>query len=105
MNKIFEVRTSLTVQKNAEFLKDINEEDRQEILDLDLNMGVDIVKEGTITSYIICNDLNIEKMKGILKKNEIEYEVNDVTSQVVSEGKTIDQVVEEDLLKKFSINE
>lgn len=103
MNKIFEVRTSLTVQKNAEFLKDINEEDRQEILDLDLNMGVDIVKEGTITSYIICNDLNIEKMKGILKKNEIEYEVSDVTNQVVNEEKTIDQVVEEDLLKKFDL--
>ena len=53
------MRTSLTVQKNAELLKDMSDEDRQEILELGLTMGVDIVKEGTITSYIICDDLSI----------------------------------------------
>jgi hypothetical protein len=105
MNKIFEMRTSLTVQKNAELLKDMSDEDRQEILELGLTMGVDIVKEGIITSYIICDDLSIEKMKSILKKKEIECEISDVTNQVVSEEKTIDQVAEKDILEKFDINE
>jgi hypothetical protein len=104
MKKIFEVCTNLTVQKNSEFIQSLNEEDRQQILDLDLDLGVDVVKEDIITSYIICNDLNIEKMKEVLKKHEIEYEVTDVTSQVVSEAKPIDQILEEDILKRFDTN-
>jgi hypothetical protein len=101
MKKIFEVCTNLTVQKNTEFIQSLNEEDRQQILNLDLDLGVDVVKEDIITSYIICNDLNIEKMKEVLKKHEIEYEVSDVTSQVVSDAKPIDQILEEDILSIF----
>ena len=104
MKKIFEVCTNLTVQKNSEFIQSLNDEDRQQILDLDLDLGVDVVKEDIITSYIICNDLNIEKMNEVLKKHEIEYEVTDVTSQVVSEAKPIDQILEEDILKRFDTN-
>jgi hypothetical protein len=101
MKKIFEVCTNLTVQKNTEFIQSLNEEDRQQILNLDLDLGVDVVKEDIITSYIICNDLNMEKMKELLKKHEIEYEVSDVTSQVVSDAKPIDQILEEDILSIF----
>jgi hypothetical protein len=104
MKKIFEVQTNLTVQKNSEFIQNLNEEDRQQILELDLDLGVDVVKEDIITSYIICNDLNIEKMKEVLKKHEIQYEINDVTSQVVSDAKPIDQILEEDILQKFDTN-
>jgi hypothetical protein len=104
MKKIFEVSTNLTVQKNTEFIKNLNEEDRQEILSLDLLLGVDVVKEDIITSYIVCNDLNMEKMKEVLKKHEIEYEVSDVTSQVVSDAKPIDQILEEDILLIFDKN-
>ena len=104
MKKIFEVCTNLTIQKNLEFIQSLNDEDRKQILDLDLDLGVDVVKEDIITSYIICNDLNIEKMKEVLKKHEIEYEVNDVTSQVVSDAKTIDQILEEDILQRFNTN-
>jgi hypothetical protein len=104
MKKIFEVCTNLTVQKNSEFIQNLNDEDRQQILDLDLDLGVDVVKEDIITSYIICNDLNIEKMKELLKKHEIEYEVSDVTSQVVSDAKPIDKILEEDILLIFDKN-
>ena len=104
MKKIFEVCTNLTVQKNTEFIQSLNEEDRKQILDLDLDLGVDVVKEDIITSYIICNELNMEKMKEVLKKHEIEYEVSDVTSQVVSDAKPIDQILEEDILLIFDKN-
>lgn len=101
MKKIFEVCTNLTVQKNSEFIQSLNDEDRQQILDLDLDLGVDIVKEELITSYIICNELNIEKMKEVLKKHQIDFEVNDVTSQIVSDAKPIDKILEEDIIQKF----
>ena len=104
MNKIFEVCTNLTVQKNLDFIQSLNEEDRKQILDLDLDLGVDVVKEDIITSYIICNELNMEKMKEVLKKHEIEYEVSDVTSQVISDAKPIDQILEEDILLIFDKN-
>jgi hypothetical protein len=102
MKKIFEVKTNLTTQKNSDFIQSLNDDDKQQILDLDLDLGVDVVKEDIITSYIICNDLNIEKMKEVLKKHEIEYEVSDVTSQVVSDAKPIDEILEEDILSIFN---
>ena len=104
MNKIFEVCTNLTVQKNLDFIQSLNDEDRQQILDLDLDLGVDVVKEDIITSYIICNEINMEKMKEVLKKHEIEYELSDVTSQVVSDAKPIDKILEEDILLIFDKN-
>ena len=104
MNKIFEVCTNLTVQKNLDFIQSLNEEDRKQILDLDLDLGVDVVKEDIITSYIICNEINMEKMKEVLKKHEIQYEVSDVTSQVISDAKPIDQILEEDILLIFDKN-
>jgi len=104
MKKIFEVCTNLTVQKNSEFIQNLNEEDRQQILDLDLDLGVDVVKDDIITSYIICNDLNMEKMKEVLRKHEIQYEINDVTSQLVSDAKPIDKILEEDIIQKFDNN-
>ena len=104
MKKIFEVCTNLTVQKNLDFIQSLNDEDRQQILDLDLDLGVDVVKEDIITSYIICNDLNLEKMKEVLRKHEIEFEISDVTSKVVSDAKPIDKVLEEDILQKFDTN-
>lgn len=104
MKKIFEIATDLTVQRNSEFIQSLNEEDRQEILDLDLNLGVDIVKEDLITSYIVCDDINIEKMKEVLKKHEVKFEISDVTSQVVSDAKSIDQILEEDIILIFDTN-
>ena len=101
MNKIFEVKTNLTVQKNSEFIQSLNEEDRNQILEMDLELGVDVVKEDLITSYIICNDLNIEKMKEVLNKHQIEHEVSEVTSQLVSDTKTIEEITGEDILQKF----
>ena len=103
MKKIFEICTNLTVQKNTEFTQNLNEEDRQQILDLDLDLGVDVVKDDIITSYIICDDINIEKMKEVLRKHQIEYQVNDVTSLVVSDAKPIEEVTGEDLLEKFNV--
>lgn len=103
MSKIFEVRTNLTVQKNMDFIKGMTEEDRQQILELDLRMGVDLVKEDIITSYLVCDDINIEKMKEVLKKHLIEYEISDVTDQVVADGKTIEQITEKDIFEKFDL--
>ena len=90
--------------RNTEFIQSLNEEDRQEILDLELNLGVDVVKEDLITSYIVCDDINIEKMKEVLKKHEVKFEISDVTSQVVSDAKPIDQILEEDILLIFDKN-
>ena len=44
---------------------------------------------------------NIEKMKEVLKKHGIQYEVEDVTSQVVSDALPIEDLSGEDLLEKF----
>ena len=101
MKKIFEVKTDLTTEKNAEFIKSLGDEDRKEIMSLDLDLGVDVVKEDLITSYIVCNDLNIERMKEVLKKHGIKYDIDDVTSRVVSDALPIEDVSGEDILEKF----
>ena len=101
MKKIFEVKTDLTTAKNAEFIKNLSDEDRKEIMELDLDLGVDVVKEDLITSYIVCNELNIEKMKKVLKKHGIQYEVEDVTSTLVSDALPIEDISGEDILERF----
>lgn len=101
MKKIFEIKTDLTTSKNAEFIKNLNDDDRKEILELDLDLGVDVVKEDIITSYIICNDLNIEKMKEVLKKHGIQYGIDDVTEKLVSDALPIEEVTDEHILEKF----
>jgi hypothetical protein len=42
-------------------------------------------------------------MKEVLKKHLIEYEISDVTDQVVTESKTIDQITEKDIFEKFDL--
>ena len=101
MKKIFEVKTDLTTSKNAEFIKTLGDEDRKEIMELDLDLAVDVVKEDLITSYIVCNDLNIEKMKEVLKKHGIQYAIDDVTSQLVSDALPIEDISDEEILEKF----
>jgi len=101
MKKIFEIKTDLTTSKNAEFIKNLSDDDRKEILELDLDLGVDVVKEDLITSYIVCNDLNIEKMKEVLKKHGIQYDIEEVTEKLVSDALPIEEVTDEHILEKF----
>ena len=69
MKKIFEVKTDLTTEKNADFLKSLGEQDRQEIIDLDLDLGVDV------TSQVVSDALPIEDLSGedLLEKFDPEY--------------------------------
>ncbi len=102
MNRVYIITTDLTVDANKKLTKNLSEKDQQIMLDLDLKLSVDLVNdEDKITSVIISNQLNLEKMKDFFKNNNVNFTIDDATELFTSEGIEIDELVEEDIVEKM----
>ncbi len=103
LKKVWKVKTSLSEEQNKNLTANMTKEDRDMILDLDLDLSVDVLEDEKITSFVVCNELNIEKLKSILKKNEVEFKVDDTTEFFVSEKVTIDELSDEYIYEKLGV--
>jgi hypothetical protein len=102
MSRVYVITTDLTVEDNKKLSTNLSEKDQQIMLDLDLKLSVDLVnQEDKITSVIICNQLNLEKMKDFFKKNNVNFTIDDATELFTSEGIEIEELVEEDIVEKM----
>jgi hypothetical protein len=102
MSRVYVITTDLTVEANKKLATNLSEKDQQIMLDLDLKLSVDLVnEEDKITSVIICNQLNLEKMKDFFKNNNVNFTIDDSTYLFTSEGTEIDELVEEDIVEKM----
>jgi chemotaxis signal transduction protein len=102
MNRVYVITTDLTVESNKELTKNLSEKDQQIMLDLDLKLSVDLVNdEDKITSVIICNQLNLEKMKDFFNNNNVNFTVDDATELFTTEDNNIDELIEEDIIEKM----
>lgn len=101
MNRVYVLTTGLTEQLNRDLISNLNEEDQKLMIDLDFKLSVDLVNESNnITSVIICNQINIEKMKSFLSKNNVEFTIEDAT-EIFTSDKNIDDLIEEDIVEKM----
>lgn len=101
MNRVYVLTTGLTEQLNRDLISNLNEEDQKLMIDLDFKLSVDLVNESNnITSVIICNQINIEKMKSFLSKNNVEFTIEDATD-IFTSDKNIDDLIEEDIVEKM----
>jgi hypothetical protein len=101
MNRVYVLTTGLTEQLNRDLINNLNEEDQKLMIDLDFKLSVDLVNESNnITSVIICNQINIEKMKSFLSKNNVEFTIEDATD-IFTSDKNIDDLIEEDIVEKM----
>jgi|LauGreDrversion4_2_1035121.scaffolds.fasta_scaffold04841_19 hypothetical protein len=102
MNRVYVLTTNLTEELNKNFVKNLNEEDQKTMLELDFQFSVDLVNENNnITSVIACNQINIEKMKSFLNKNNVEFTIEDATDLFLTDDKQVEDLTEEDVVEKM----
>ena len=102
MNRVYLINTNLTEETNKNLNNNLSEKDQQTMLDLDLKLSVDLVNENNlITSVVICNQINLEKMKEFFKNNNVDVDIQDATDLFVNENKDIEDLIEEDIVEKM----
>ena len=105
MNKVWIIDTNLTEETNKELSKNLTEKDQSIMLDLDLKLSVDLVNENNfITSVVICNQLNIEKLKDFFKNNNVVFEIQDSTDLFTNNDTKVDDLIEDDIFQKMCKN-
>lgn len=105
MNRVYLINTNLTEESNKDLTKNLSEKDQQTMLDLDLKLSVDLVNENNfITSVVVCNQINLEKMKEFFKSNNVEVDIQDATDLFVTENTEVDDLIEEDIVEKMCKN-
>ena len=106
MNRVYVITTNLTIDTNKDLSNNLSEKDQQIMLDLDLKLSVDLVNDNDeITSVVICNQLNIEKMKDFFKNNNVDFSVEDATELFITNETSVDELVEDDIIEKMCKDE
>lgn len=80
MIKVVKINTDLTIERNDDILKNLSDDDKIFLSDLELYASFDQVNDGLITSYLVGNDSNIGKVKQHLDKFNTKYTIDDITS-------------------------
>lgn len=108
--RIYKIDTNLTDKQNKDLLKNLSEEDANFLATLDMKTSVDLLNEDDeLTTVMVCNLINLEKLKTFLVKNEITFEIEDITSEFTQETDDeklvaiLEEVTTEDILTKFGI--
>jgi hypothetical protein len=108
--RVYKISTNLTDQENKDLVKNISEEDANFLSTLDIKISVDLLDEDDkLTSVMVTNIINIEKLKIYFVKNNITFDVEDITEYFSSEEEEeklkeiLEDLSTEDILKTFGV--
>jgi len=108
--RVYKISTNLTDEQNKDLVKNISEEDANFLATLDIKVSVDLLdEEDKLTSIMVTNILNIEKLKTFFNKTNIEFDVEDITESFSSEEdeelliKFLEELTSEDIMKTFGV--
>lgn len=108
--RVYKISTNLTDQENKDLVKNISEEDANFLSTLDIKVSVDLLDEDDkLTSVMVTNIINIEKLKIYFVKNNITFDVEDITEYFSSEEEEeklkeiLEDISTEDILKTFGV--
>ena len=108
--RVYKINTNLTSQQNKEIVKNISKEDVNFLSTLDMKVSVDLLdEEDKLTTILVTNLINLEKLKTYFNKTNIEFGVEDITEYFSSEedeeslNKFLEEITSEDIMKKFGI--
>lgn len=78
--KVFQIKTDLTNETHQKKFSSFDEEDKKitELLN-DQLVVFDVLENSFITSYLLCENDVLEKLKYLFYKYEIKFIINDVT--------------------------
>ena len=95
---------------NKDLVKNISEEDANFLATLDIKLSVDLLdEEDKLTTIMVTNILNVEKLKTYFNKANIEFDVEDITENFSSEEdeevltKFLENLTAEDIMKTFGV--
>ena len=71
MKKVWKVTTELTEDENRKLMSSMSEEEHQLMMNLELDLSVDVLEDDKVTSFVICNELNLEKLKSLLMNHNV----------------------------------
>lgn len=101
MKKVWKVKTNLTQDENKKMMSSMTDEDHDLMMSLDLDISVDVLEDDKITSFMVCNELNLEKIKSVLFKYDVEFEAVDTTDFFVNDEVTIDELSDDYIYEKI----
>lgn len=101
MKKVWKVKTNLTQDENKKLMSSMTDEDHDLMMSLDLDLSVDVLEDDKITSFMVCNELNLEKIKSVLFKYNVEFETVDTTDFFVNGEVTIEELSDEYIYEKI----
>lgn len=98
MYNVWIITTDLTEDQNKDLIKNLSEEDQNMMSELDLKISVDLIdEENHITSVMVCNKIDIEKIKDFLTRNKVKWGVEDGTNLF----ENIEELTEEIIVEKM----
>ncbi len=110
--RVYKLSTDLTTEKNRQLSLNLSDEDMDYLSTLDMGVSVDLLDENeTITTIMVSNSINIEKIKFFLSNNNVIFEVEDITEIFASDeeedviSEKIESLTQEDIFEKFGIYE
>jgi hypothetical protein len=111
MKRLFALQTGLTRKENTELVQNLNEDDDKILMDLEFDLSVDLVDdEDILTSIMVGNIINLEKLKSFLFSKNVNFEVEDITHIFTDESdeevvnQLLESLSEEDIFKKLEVN-
>ena len=103
MSKVWKIKTNLTEQENKQLLSKMSDDDHELMTTLELKLSVDVIENETITSFVVCNELKLEKLKSLLMNHDVEFNVEDTTEFFVSNEVSVDELSDEHIYEKLGI--
>jgi hypothetical protein len=98
MYSVWIITTDLTENQNKKLIKNLSEDDQKIMSELDLKISVDLIdEEDHITSVMVCNKIDIEKIKEFLTRNNVKWGVEDGTNLF----ENIEELTEDNIIEKM----
>jgi hypothetical protein len=108
--RVYKIDTNLTDAQNKELVKNISEEDANFLSSLDIKVSVDLLDQNDkLTTIMVTNILNLEKLKTYFTKVNIDCQIEDITEHFTGEEdenivtKILEDLTYEDILKSFGV--
>lgn len=108
--RVYKINTNLTDKQNKNLIKNMSDEDANFFTSLDIKVSVDLLDENeNITSVMVTNVINLEKLKTYFISKNIEFTVDDITEYFSQEEdednlkEILADITSEDILKLFGI--
>lgn len=103
MSKVWKIKTNMTEQENKQLMSNMTEEDHELMTTLELRLSIDVIEDETITSFVVCNELNLEKLKSLLLSHEVKFDVEDTTEFFVNDEVSVNDLSDDYIYEKLGI--